>query len=158
MTTLQHLASKHHYRKIQHSGFTLIELMIALVIVGVLVAVAVPAYTSYMQKSYRNDAKTALLDLATREEKFFSINNQYTSSATALYGGTTATFPMNVQSSASSYYQLSAPTVTTGSATVVPSFSASAVPTNSQTTDACGTFTITSTGVTSVSGILTNCW
>ena len=145
-------------RRPDQSGFSLIELMIVLVIIGVLVAVAVPAYTSYMQKSYRSDAKTALLDLASREEKYFSVNNQYTSSAASLYGGTTATFPMNVQSSSSSYYQLSAPTITAGSATAVASFSASAVPINSQSADACGTFTITSTGVTSVSGTLTNCW
>ena len=157
MPIFKHSANQHSCENHQR-GFTLIELMIALVIIGVLVAIAVPAYTNYLQKSYRNDAKTALLDLATREEKFFSINNQYTSSATSLYGGSTATFPMNVQSSASSYYQLSAPAVTAGSATTVASFSASAVPTNTQTPDACGTFTITSTGVTSVSGTLTNCW
>lgn len=158
MTIFFNLATKNRDSKSGQRGFTLIELMIVIVIVGILVAVAVPAYTNYMQKSYRNDAKTALLDLASREEKFFSVNNQYSASATSLYGGSTATFPMNVQSSSSAYYQLTAPTVTAGSATTVASFTASAVPINSQTSDACGTYTITSTGVTSVSGTLTNCW
>ncbi|HET9108841.1 MAG TPA: prepilin-type N-terminal cleavage/methylation domain-containing protein, partial [Steroidobacteraceae bacterium] len=44
-------------------GFTLIELMIAVVVVAILMAIAVPSYESYVEKSRRTDAKTALLDL-----------------------------------------------------------------------------------------------
>jgi len=145
--------------KAQQSGFTLIELVVVIVIIGILVKIAVPAYTASVQKSYRTDAKTALLDLATREEKYYSVNNQYTATLSNLYPGTTAT-TLNVQSSGVSYYTISAPTVTAATTTTVASFSASAVPNAgmSQASDPCGTFTITSTGATSVSGSLSNCW
>ena len=59
-------------------GFTLIEVMIAVAIVGILVAVAFPAYNQSVRKSRRSDAKAALLDLAQREERYFSTTNQYT--------------------------------------------------------------------------------
>jgi type IV pilus assembly protein PilE len=53
-------------------GVTLIELMIVVVIASILMAIAVPSYTSYVLRSHRVEAKTALLDLAGREERFFS--------------------------------------------------------------------------------------
>ena len=143
----------------RQSGFTLIELMVVIIIIGILVKIAVPAYTASVQRSYRTDAKTALLDLATREEKYYSVNNQYTATLSNLYPGTTAT-QLNVQSSGASYYTISAPTVTAATTTSVAAFTASAVPVagTSQANDPCGTFTISSTGATSVSGSATNCW
>ena len=65
-------------------GFTLIELMIVVVIVGVLAAIAYPSYQQYARESKRADAHAALLRIATLEEKFFSNNNTYTTSTTAL--------------------------------------------------------------------------
>jgi type IV pilus assembly protein PilE len=53
-------------------GFTLIELMVVVVIATILLAIAVPNYMSQMRQSRRTEAKTALLDLAGREERFFS--------------------------------------------------------------------------------------
>ena len=53
-------------------GFTLIELMVVVVIATILVGIAVPSYMSQMRKSRRTDAKTALLELAGREERFLS--------------------------------------------------------------------------------------
>jgi type IV pilus assembly protein PilE len=55
-------------------GFTLVELMIVVVIVAILMSIAVPAYTSSLRKTRRADAKTALLDLAGREERFLTTN------------------------------------------------------------------------------------
>jgi type IV pilus assembly protein PilE len=55
-----------------HRGMTLIELMIVVVIASILVSLAVPSYTSYIRQSRRVEAKTALLDLAGREERYFS--------------------------------------------------------------------------------------
>jgi type IV pilus assembly protein PilE len=55
-------------------GFTLVELMIVVVIAAILLSIAVPAYTSSLRKSRRSDAKTALLDLAGREERYLSTN------------------------------------------------------------------------------------
>ena len=53
-------------------GLTLIELMIVVVIISILAAIAVPSYTAYVRRSHRVEAKTALLDLAGREERYFS--------------------------------------------------------------------------------------
>jgi len=142
---------------VRQTGFTLIELMIVIVIIGILVAVAIPAYTNSVQKAYRTDAKTALLDLATREEKFYSVNNQYTSTLSNLYPGL-ATPALAVASGGTSYYTISAPTVNGPPTASIASFTASAAPTGSQVNDPCGTFTITSTGLTTVSGTATNCW
>ena len=53
----------------RHAGFTLIELMIALVVVGILATIAYPAYLDSVRKSKRADAKAALLDLKLAQEK-----------------------------------------------------------------------------------------
>ena len=87
----------------QQGGFTLIELLVVIAIIGILLAIATPAYTSYVQQAHRTDAKNALLDLAAREEKYFSINNTYTADPTQLYGSGT-TFPLGVNSNGTTYY------------------------------------------------------
>lgn len=61
----------------RHSGFTLIELMIVLLVVAILTAVAVPSYRAYVVRSQRVDAKEALLALATAQEKFYLQCNRY---------------------------------------------------------------------------------
>jgi type IV pilus assembly protein PilE len=53
-------------------GFTLIELMIVVVIATILVSIAIPSYMTQVRQSRRTEAKTALLDLAGREERYFS--------------------------------------------------------------------------------------
>lgn len=58
-------------------GFTLIELMIAVAIVGILSAVAVPAYSDFMKKSRRSDAVSALLALQMAEEKVKARTGSY---------------------------------------------------------------------------------
>lgn len=65
-------------------GFTLIELMVTVAIVGILATIAVETYSREVQKSRRTDARTALLDLAGREEKFFSVSNTYSLNASDL--------------------------------------------------------------------------
>jgi type IV pilus assembly protein PilE len=69
-------------RKIR--GVTLIELLIVVVIVSILAAVAYPNYRSYVQKSKRNEAKAALLQIATNQERHYLNNNTYTVDMTQL--------------------------------------------------------------------------
>lgn len=60
------------------AGFTLIELVIVVTIIGILVMVAVPAYNDSVTKARRSDGQTALLDAMARQERFFTENNTYT--------------------------------------------------------------------------------
>lgn len=59
------------------SGFTLIELMITVAIVGILAAIAYPSYTAQVQKSRRADAQIALLEITQRQESYFLRNSRY---------------------------------------------------------------------------------
>jgi type IV pilus assembly protein PilE len=58
-------------------GFTLIELLVAIAIVGILTAVAMPAYKTHIVKGKRTAAKAQMLDIANREEQFLLANRAY---------------------------------------------------------------------------------
>lgn len=59
------------------AGFTLIELLIVMVIVGVLAAIAIPAYTQYTVRAARKQAEATMLNLAQMEERYFTNNYVY---------------------------------------------------------------------------------
>lgn len=73
-----------------NKGFSLIELMIAVVIVGILAAVAMPSYNNYVIRGSRAAAQTELLELASMQEKIYLNSSAYTASVTAAYNGTSA--------------------------------------------------------------------
>jgi type IV pilus assembly protein PilE len=63
-------------------GFSLIELMVAVVIVGILAAVAIPSYKQYLIRGNRTAAKAAILDLASREQQHLLTSRSYADTAT----------------------------------------------------------------------------
>ncbi len=142
------------------SGFTLIELMVTVAIVTILATIAVTSYTSQVQKSRRTEAKSALLDLAGREERLFSTTNTYTNLESALgYGGAVA---MTNMAFGNGYYQLTAVTPdTVNQPGITNSYLLTANPVGPQAGDTqCGSFSVNQLGVQTVSGTLTaaSCW
>lgn len=69
-----------------NKGFSLIELMIVIAIIGVISAVAFPSYTSYMEKSRRADAKIALTKMASIQERYYLQNSTYTTTVADVGG------------------------------------------------------------------------
>ncbi len=60
------------------SGFTLIELMITVTIIGIVAAIAYPSYNQHIQKTHRFEGKDLLAQAVMNQERFFSNNNSYT--------------------------------------------------------------------------------
>lgn len=78
-------------------GFTIMELMIVVAIIGLLAGIAVPGYNEYVRKGKRSEGKSALLAAASRLERFYTANSCYPSntancgSVSSMAGLTTAT-------------------------------------------------------------------
>lgn len=64
-------------RSINHAGFSMIELMVALAVVAMLVAVAMPSYTAFVKRSERTDGTKALAQLANQQEQYYVANQSY---------------------------------------------------------------------------------
>lgn len=71
-------------------GFTLIELMIVVAVIGVLASIALPSYRSYIVRAARVEAQAEMLELASLQEKIFLNRNSYAFSVTDAYNGTSA--------------------------------------------------------------------
>lgn len=69
--------------KQRETGFTLIELMIAVSIIGILVAIAYPNYTAYLVKTRRADTQAVLANFANALERYYTQNNTYLGAGTA---------------------------------------------------------------------------
>jgi type IV pilus assembly protein PilE len=143
-------------RRLQVAGFTLIELMVTIVIAAVLLSIAVPSYMTQIRKSRRTEARTAVLDLATREERYFSVNNAYSSNDVDLGYGTTNKAITGL-SVGSGYYTV---TITTpATATGAAGFKIVATAAGTQVKDAaCQTFTVDQTGAQASTPTATGCW
>jgi type IV pilus assembly protein PilE len=143
------------------TGFSLIELMVTVLIISVLVAIAIPSYIDKVRKSRRTEAKTALLDLAGREERFYNTNNQYSVLPSDLgYGAIATAFPMTI---GSGYYTVSVTTTAYAAGPPVTpagyTITAAPVAGSDQAKDThCQLFTLTSTGVQTSSPDTTSCW
>ena len=125
----------------QHLGFSLIDVLITVAIVGILAAIAYPSYQSVMRKNNRAAAESYLADVAQRQQQYLLDQRSYASDASTLGVPTPATV--------TPYYTI-AIAVAAGPP---PSFSASAAPIGSQASDLSGqSLTITNTGAKGPSG------
>ena len=84
-------------------GFTLIELMIVIVIMGIIAAIAFPSYEQYMRKSKRSEGHSVLLEVMRAQERYYTDELTYTSDLKDLgYSKSTAVPSEN------EYYEISA--------------------------------------------------
>ena len=135
-------------------GFTLIEIMIAVAIIGVVTAIALPSYFRHVETARRTDATAFLSEVNGEQVRFFSENNAYATSMSELGYGTEATYPTPAE-----HYVVSiAPLGTRGGYTLV----ATAATDGAQASDTdCATISITSTGARTPSkaaGDAVDCW
>ena len=128
------------------SGFTLIEIMIVVVIVGVLAAIAVPQYQGYVLKGRRAAAQAFLLQVAQRQQQYFLDNRSYAPSLTDLN--------LAMTTDVSPYYQLVA--ITTG--TAPPTFRIEISPTSTQARNNEPNLAIDAVGTRTPSGTAYGAW
>jgi type IV pilus assembly protein PilE len=132
------------------SGFTLIELMIVIAIVGVLAMLAYPSYVEHLRRGYRVEARTALLEAQQFMERFYAANSRYTTDAA---GTTSPTLPARLQN-----VPAGSPRYTLGVVATVNSYTLTAM---AASADKCGNLTLTNTGVKGRSGSemsVQDCW
>lgn len=137
------------YRK-KLTGFTLIELMITVTIIGIVAAIAYPSYNQHIQRTHRLEGKAMLAQAIADQERYFSFNNTYAPNTTTLG------YPANPAISEHNYYSL-AVDVATGSCPIDTCCSMTITAINAQALDAqCISMTQASTGRKSATNA--DCW
>ena len=142
-------------------GFTLIELIITVAIVGILAAVAFPSYTAYLAKGRRADARVQLATAQQWTERFYSENFNYATDTASNAASATfslqpfSTSPRNGEGAA--LYNI---TLTVASTSQTYTLTAAPLAGGAMAADACGSFTLNNTGRRGVTGTeaLLTCW
>ena len=127
----------------KQSGFTLMELMIVVAVVGIITAIALPSYQNYTRTAKRTDAHQGLTTLAQLQERFFTENNTYATTVAALGG---------VADSNDDFWTLSV------AAANASSYTLSAAPKSPHTDGDCLTITLDSTGTRASTPAGNDCW
>ena len=143
-------SGKHAGRRGCAAGFTLIELMITVAVMGVLAAIAYPSYMNYVARGNRSAAQSFMLEVTSRQERYLLDARQYAADL--------ATLGMTVPDTVSPNYSVTI----TGVTAAPPGYVVQAAPIGGQANnDAnCGTLTISGTGAKAASGPggVANCW
>lgn len=133
------------------SGFTLVELMIAVAIVGILAVIAYPSYSRYVTKSNRSAAASFMLIVANKQEQYMLDARQYASTLNALNLATPAEVSRN--------YTIS---IVADNAATPPGYTITATPIGAQLANDtnCANLTLNQTGAKGISGTgsVAACW
>lgn len=139
--------------KIKQKGFTLIELMIAVAIVGILTSVGYPSYQNHIRKAKRVEAQGALVAFATAMEQWRVENN---SDYTIPTGTSVFADQVPTDGSGTKTYSLAVTVASDGM-----SYTLTATPFGTQASDECGALTLKNTGEKGANGIspdTAGCW
>ncbi|MGF1612762.1 MAG: type IV pilin protein [Gammaproteobacteria bacterium] len=121
-------------------GFTLIELMVVVAVIGILAAIAYPSYQDHVRRGNRADAKTVLLETAQFLERNFTEANRY--NQTSAGGAVTLPFTQSPKTGTARY--------TIGGALAATTYTLTATRAGGMVGDPCGDLTLTETGVQGV--------
>lgn len=143
-------------------GFSLIELMVTVAIVGILAAIAYPTYTEHVARSRRADAKSALLEAAQWVERQYTVSGRFDKKGdgTAIDNAALAAANLSATTgSVSSNYTIAFADAAGASAPSSGAFSLRMAPKGLMTNDRCGSFLVDSTGKrTATGGTMAACW